>query len=105
MSALNATTREDKLRHLSECAAADISYSDPMVAIRGAEALAGYMLSLFEMNPGGRFVEVSFLSHHERSLAKWDVLDGGGVRVGDGTSYAEYDETGRIVSVAVFFTT
>lgn len=102
---LNAASREEKGLALAECAIADVAYTDPMMSIRGADALVGYMLSLFEMNPGGTFETTSFLAHHGRSLAKWDVKNASGVRVGEGSSYAEYDESGRISSVAVFFVT
>ncbi len=102
---LNATTREEKGRALAECAIEAVAYTDPMMSIRGTDALVGYMLSLFEMNPGGTFETTSFVAHHGRSLAKWDVKNASGVRVGEGSSYAEYDESGRISSVAVFFAT
>lgn len=102
---LNAKTREEKTERIARCARTDISYSDPMVSLAGSDALVGYMLSLFEMNPGGTFVTTSFIEHHRRSLSGWEVRDGAGTRVGEGSSYAEYDAEGRVATVSVFFST
>lgn len=103
VAALNAPKREDKASLFSRFAREDVSYVDPSASLRGASAYIDYLMDVEDMNPGGGIETVSFVAHHGRSLATWNAIDSNGIRVGEGASYVEYDEVGRMVAVATFF--
>jgi hypothetical protein len=63
------------------------------------------MASFHEQIPGGHFVTEQFFAHHGRSVARWKMLSGAGLPLGEGISYAEYDEQQRLVAMTGFFET
>jgi hypothetical protein len=78
-------------------------YRDPLTEAKGHEPLIGYMLAFHAQIPGAHFVTKYFLAHHERSIAKWNLVDGSGNVIGDGISYAEYGSDGKLVAMTGFF--
>ncbi len=44
-----------------------------------------------------------FLEHHGRSIARWNMVDGEGAVLGDGISYGEYGDDGKLVAMTGFF--
>jgi hypothetical protein len=103
VAALNAPAREAKAAYFSRFAREDVSYVDPSASLRGANAYIDYLMDVEAMNPGGGIETVAFVSHHGRSLATWNAIDSSGIRIGEGTSYVEYDDAGRMVAIATFF--
>jgi hypothetical protein len=87
------------------CLAAECVYTDPLTRAEGWQALTAYMLEFHEQVPGGHFVTEQFLAHHGKSLAKWQMLNGDAVKIGEGVSYAEYDEQNRLRVMTGFFET
>jgi hypothetical protein len=61
------------------------------------------MLEFQRQFVAGHFVTQEFMAHHDRSIARWELRDGNGKAQGDGISYAEYDERGRLSAVSGFF--
>jgi hypothetical protein len=96
-------SKERKLVCLRESVVPACTYRDPNTIIEGHGALADYMMAFHEHVPGGWFDTKSFLAHHGRSIAKWEMVDGAGKVIGDGVSYAEYDERGFLLSMNGFF--
>lgn len=80
-------------------------YTDPLTRAEGWSQLIAYMVDFHRQMPGGHFVTRHFAAHHQRSLARWDMLDGAGKVIGDGSSYGEYDETGLLLAMTGFFET
>ena len=78
-------------------------YTDPHFQVEGYRSLDGYMADFQKNIPGGHFVTTKFLTHHDRSLAYWDMLDGTGRKVGEGASFAVYDSDGRLTMMSGFF--
>jgi hypothetical protein len=78
-------------------------YTDPLTQAKGWDELLAYMISFHEQIPGGHFVTEQFYSHHHRSVARWKMLRGDGTPLGEGISYAEYDEQKRLVTMTGFF--
>ena len=72
---------------------------------RGWDELAQYMASFHQQIPAGHFVTQQFFAHHNRSVARWKMLNGEGVPLGEGISYGEYDEQQRLVTMTGFFET
>lgn len=104
-SAWKAETAEEKRAILDGSVIPECVYTDPLVQLTGWDALVQYMLEFHEQIPGGHFVTTWFLAHHGRSVARWNMVDGAGTVHGDGVSYVEYDDDGRLVSMTGFFDT
>ena len=78
-------------------------YRDPLAECRGHQALTDYMLDFHQQVPGGHFRTTYFLAHHDRSIARWDMVDGQGHKIGEGVSYGEYAANGTLVAMTGFF--
>ena len=78
-------------------------YHDPLIKTRGWDDLETYMLDFHRQIPGGHFVTTYFLAHSNKSIARWEMRNGANVIVGDGMSYGEYNETGKLISMTGFF--
>lgn len=99
------TDKAARLAMFSEVLANHAVYTDPLVQATTWEELIAYMENFHQQVPGGHFVTTSFLSHHQKSIANWEMKTGENVTVGTGTSYGEYDDQGRLVSMNGFFET
>jgi hypothetical protein len=87
----------------ASCLAPDCVYTDPLVQAKGWDELLQYMLDFQQQIPGGHFLTEQFIEHHQRSIARWKMLNADAVAIGDGVSYAEYDAQGRLVAMTGFF--
>ena len=85
------------------CLAPACVYTDPLTQAKGWDELAAYMVGFQQQIPGGHFLTEQFLAHHGRSVARWKMLNGDGVCLGEGISYGEYDEQNRLVTMTGFF--
>ena len=93
-----------KRRRLWEDAVApDCVYTDPLVRAQGYDELEAYVEQFHQQVPGGHFVTQHFTEHHGLGLAHWAMVDGGGQRIGTGTSYAEYGADGRLRRMTGFY--
>jgi SnoaL-like domain len=102
-AAWRATTRADKLAALATSVAPACTYRDPLTVAEGHEALVEYMLGFHQQVPGGHFETVSFITHHQRSVATWTMRDAARQVIGDGISYGEYADDGKLVAMTGFF--
>lgn len=96
-------TAEGKQAALDATVEATCTYRDPLAVAEGHRALIDYMLAFHQQVPGGHFLTTYFLAHHDRSIAKWDMVDGAGAVIGHGVSYGEYGARGKLVAIAGFF--
>ncbi len=53
--------------------------------------------------PGLKFIITDFKSHHDRSLAHWNMVDGKGNFLSQGTSFGLYGSDGRLKQMTGFF--
>jgi SnoaL-like domain len=93
----------DKTAALAASAAPTCVYRDPLTQTEGHQPLVAYMLGFHQQIPGGHFETTYFLSHHDRSIAKWNMRDGAGAIVGQGVSYGEYGGDGKLLAMTGFF--
>ncbi len=100
-----AVTADEKRAIFDSCLHATCTYTDPLTQTQGWDDLVAYMLDFHRQIPGGHFVTTEFSSHHDRSIAQWNMVNGEGVVLGDGISYGQYDEHGKLVSMTGFFET
>ena len=78
-------------------------YSDPMTKTTGWDALLQYMAEFHKQIPGGHFVTTRFFAHNNKSAACWNMVTGDGTVIGDGVSFGEYSDTGRLTAMTGFF--
>ena len=98
-------TAQEKIQKLRSSTIETCVYRDPLTQAEGQASLVDYMMSFHQQIPGGYFETTWFLAHHDRSISKWTMHDGSGDIVGEGVSYGEYDEGGRLRSMTGFFET
>jgi len=87
------------------CLSPSCVYRDPLTEVRGWTELSRYMAGLQEQVPGAHFVTEHFITHHGRSLATWKMMSGDSMPIGEGMSYGEYDDRGRLIAMTGFFET
>jgi len=104
-SAWRAETEAQKREIFSRSLAENVEYNDPLVATKGWDELLNYMIEFHKQIPGGHFVSNSFLCHHDQSITTWNMCDGSGAVVGEGISYGQYNDTGKLVRMTGFFET
>jgi hypothetical protein len=102
-SAWKVPSAPAKAAALRASAVATCVYRDPLTRTDGHQALIDYMLDFHRQVPGGHFETTYFLSHHERSIARWNMVNDQGVVIGEGISYGEYDDHGKLVAMTGFF--
>ncbi|MEU7908814.1 nuclear transport factor 2 family protein [Actinoplanes sp. NPDC049118] len=80
-----------------------VSYRDPVTEVRGRDALADYMHAFQQGFPGHRFAIVTVDTHHDRSLAHWQLRDADDTPIQAGISHAIHDITHRLADITGFF--
>lgn len=103
VSSWKAPSANEKQSALELSASADCVYRDPLASTTGYEGLVKYMLAFHQQVPGGYFETTWFLAHHDRSIAKWNMRGSDGAILGEGVSYGEYGQDGRLVTMTGFF--
>lgn len=78
-------------------------YTDPLATAQGFDELRAYMLDFHQQVPGGHFVTTYFLAHHQRCIARWNMVGGDGTVLGDGISYGEFGKDGKLTAMTGFF--
>src|SRR5690349_21147988 len=101
--AWKATTREAKRAALLASVDSACIYRDPLTRADGHDALIEAMVAFHGQVPGGWSETTYFLAHHERSISKWKMRSATGEVLGEGMSYGEYDENGKLVAMTGFF--
>lgn len=93
----------DKRALLEQAVVSECVYTDPLSQRTGWDDLIAYMLEFHAQTPGGYFHTVEFLTHNQRSIARWEMRDGSERVLGHGMSYAEYDVEGKLTAMTGFF--
>jgi hypothetical protein len=81
----------------------DCVYTDPLVQATGYDRLSEYISTLQENIPGVRLETTDFNSHHDRSLAHWNMVGANGAVLGQGASVGMYGLDGRLTQMTGFF--
>lgn len=104
-SSWKAKTSDDKRAIFAQCLDSECVYTDPLARTQSWDEFLTYMQDFHQQIPGGHFVTTYFLAHHDQSIAKWDMKNGEGVKVGEGISYGKYNAQGLLVSMTGFYET
>jgi SnoaL-like domain len=97
------TSREAKASALRQSVSPECVYTDPLTIAHGHAELIQSMLDFHQKIPGGHFPLTYFLDHHNVSIARWNMVAGDGTVLGDGVSYGQYGEDGKLVTMTGFF--
>jgi hypothetical protein len=103
VSAWRIPSVDEKRRILQQAVADSGEYRDPLAETKGHDQLIGYMVAFHEQAPGAYFTTTYFLAHHDRSVARWNMVDGEGNVLGDGITYGQYGGDGKLVAMTGFF--
>ena len=98
-----STKLSDRLDLFRQSLDPNCCYTDPLTSVNGWDALAAYMEEFHKQVPNGYFEIIDFLSHHDRSVAKWDMKNGKGEKIGDGYSFGEYNQNGKLIKMTGFY--
>ena len=99
----NATNPAEKRLLFGKSLDPACEYNDPLIKTKGWDELEVYMLDFHRQVPGGHFVTIYFLAHHDKSIARWEMRNAENVLLGDGISYGEYNDKGNLVCMTGFF--
>jgi len=105
VEAWNARDRSERERFLSSAVDVNSNYVDPNVDIKGHQALSDYMGEFHAQMPGATFVLTRFISHHQKSIASWNLHDENGGVLFSGISYGTYNAQGKLTAEHGFFDT
>ncbi|MGH1349326.1 MAG: hypothetical protein ACRBBN_00750 [Methyloligellaceae bacterium] len=81
------------------------TYTDPLTSTQGWDQLLDYMNEFHKQIPGGYFETTYFLTHHNRSIAQWNMKSGDGTILGTGISYGQYNDAGKLTAMVGFYET
>ena len=104
-TAWQEATLEGKVAALQQSVSPTCVYQDPLTIVKGYDELIAYMLSFHQQVQGGHFITTWFLTHHDVSIAKWNMVNADGTVIGGGVSYGQYNEQGMLVAMTGFFET
>lgn len=97
------TDASERLKLFEQSLGADCVYTDPLIQTNDYKQLSGYMAELHKNVDGVRFITTAFSSHHDRSLAQWNMLDANGNVLSQGASYWLYGIDGRQLQMTRFY--
>lgn len=104
-SAWKAETASEKQVIFEQSLAKGAIYTDPLAVTNGWDELIGYMLEFHKQIAGGHFVTTYFLAHNQKSIAKWDMCAADGTKIGEGISYGQYNDDGKLTAMTGFYET
>lgn len=99
------TTDDGKRALLEASLSPDCLYQDPLVRAEGWDDLVSYALDFHARFPGAHFVTQRFMAHDRHGVARWEMQAVDGSVLGDGISYVEFGEGGKIAKMIGFFET
>lgn len=95
---------DNEKRELYKKSLADeCTYTDPLTATKGWDELLTYMNEFHKQIPGGHFETTNFMTHHNRSIAQWNMKSGDGTVLGTGISYGQYNDSGKLIAMVGFY--
>lgn len=97
------TSSEERQALFGKALTEDNCYTDPVAQTNGLDELSAYMEQFHEQYPGCYFETTHFQAHNLRSIARWDMKNADGEVLGDGMSYATYNEAGMITAETGFY--
>ncbi len=98
-----AKTADEKRVLFSKCLDDNCVYTSPVITTHGWDELVDHMLEFHNNVPGGYFNTTYFRTYDNKSITRWDMVTGDDIVVGDGISYCEYNDNGKLTVMTGFF--
>jgi hypothetical protein len=100
----NEPDADARRRAIAEVWAEDGTYTDPLAAVQGHEAIAGMITAVSDQSPGLVFKLISSVdTHHNLARFTWELTPAaGGESVAIGFDVAVVDQDGRLHDVYGF---
>ncbi|HKS99365.1 MAG TPA: nuclear transport factor 2 family protein [Rugosimonospora sp.] len=98
-----ATSGDERERLMNAHLSPTVVYRDPNTEVHGHQAFAAEMTRTQAMFPGHTFEVFAVDAHHDRSVARWRLLDADGNHVANGLSHAIHDTDGRLSDITGFY--
>ena len=92
-----------RLGLLRQAAAPSCAYADPHAEIEGHASISTYMAGFQQSAPGARFVNTAFMTHHDRCIVQWNMVDRDDKVLSPGVSAGTFDAQGRLAQMVGFF--
>lgn len=102
-SAWQAQSDAQRNAIFAQTLANDCIYTDPLTIAKGWDELSEYMSDFQKQIPNGHFEVNYFMAHNDKSIAKWDMLSGEGIKLGEGISYGQYNADGKLIAMTGFY--
>lgn len=96
-------TVEDRLRLLSENVTEDVVLIAPDGVGHGREELLTRLADFQKTFPGASFQTKNFISHHNRSLADWNMVAKDGSVILTGYSVGHYNADGKLSEITGYW--
>jgi len=93
---------KDKLAAFAQSLDKNCHYKDPLIKTTGYDELLNYMLDFHQQIPEGHFVTTYFMAHSNKSIACWNMCDAEGTKIGEGISYGQYTNDGKLIAMTEF---
>ncbi len=97
------TSEAERLALLERTLEPGCRYVDPQTDVTGYSALSASIAAFQAQFPGFEFVTTQFWAHGQKGLARWEMRSKSGAVLGDGASYAEFSEAGKLTRITGFF--
>ena len=105
VQAWNAASNDERFQHFQRALTPDAIYTDPLTLTINLNELSEYMSQFHEQFPGYFFETQHFLSHHQHSIARWEMKDSHGQTISKGISHGRYNDQGFLISATGFYDT
>jgi len=92
-------TVEDRVRLLSESVSEDVKLVAPDGIGHGKEELLVRLVDFQKTFPGASFQTKNFITHHDRSLADWNMVAKDGSVILSGYSVGHYKAEGKLSEI------
>jgi hypothetical protein len=94
---------ERRAAEMAACLVPDVTYTDPQVSVGGLQKFADYMDGFRRQFPGHSFRIKAVVTHHDRSLARWEMVNADGAAISPGISFAIISSDGKFVALNGFY--
>ena len=81
------------------------TYTDPLGMASGWDALAQTMQGFHQQLPGAYFKTERFMSHNQHCMAQWKMVGADGAVLGEGVSFGQFNDQGKLLTMTGFYET
>lgn len=92
-----------RLGLLRQAASPSCAYADPNAELEGHASISAYMAGFQQSAPGARLVNTAFMTHHDRCILQWNMVDRNDKVLSPGVSAGTFDEQGRLAQMVGSF--